>query len=129
MLQMQKFKPDRAEIQRMLHGRDGMVSRDMIKRARRVQVGAQRQVGVRSGRLLRSIKVEAFYRPKTGAYIGSGVRYAMLHHEGTRPHIIAPQGRVLTFTSKGRRVHARKVLHPGTKPNRFLTDNLINAIR
>lgn len=130
MFQMTKFVPDRGEIQRLLHGRDGMVARDMMKRAVKVQAGAIRQAHKRTGRLARSIHTEPFFRPLTGVYIGSNVRYAMLHHEGARKHPIeAKPGRMLTFTSNGRRVYARKVLHPGTRPNRFLTDQLIKAVR
>lgn len=130
MFQMQKFVPDRSAIQRLLHGRDGMVAREMHKRALKVQAGAVRQVHKRTGFLARSIHVEMTYRPLTGAYIGSNVRYALLHHEGTRAHpIVATPGRMLSFSSNGRRVYARKVLHPGTRPNRYLTDNLIKAVR
>lgn len=130
MFQMQKFVPDRSAIARLLHGRDGAVAVDMMKRALRVQAAAKRQVGVRTGRLQRSIKVDQTLRPLTGAYIGSNVRYALLHHEGSRAHpIAATPGRMLAFQRNGKRVYARKVLHPGTRPNRFLTDNLIKAVR
>lgn len=130
MFQMTKFVPDRTAIAAVLHGRDGMVAKEMMKRALKVQAGAVRQVGKRTGRLARSIHVEQTLRPVTGAYIGSNVRYALMHHDGTRKHPIAAKpGRMLTFTSNGRRVYARKVLHPGTAPNRYLTDNLIKAIR
>jgi phage gpG-like protein len=102
----------------------------MEKRALRVQAGAIRQVGKRTGKLARSIHVDLTLRPYTGAYIGSNVRYALMHHDGTKRHpIVAKPGRMLTFTSNGRRVYARKVLHPGTAANRFLTDQLIKAVR
>ncbi len=127
---MGKIVFDKRELNAMLHGKDGMVSKDLYKRALRVQASAKRQVGVRSGRLRRSIHIDMTYRPLTAAYIGSNVRYAMLHHEGSRAHpITAAPGRMLTFRAGGKRVHTRKVLHPGTKPNRYLTDNLVRAIR
>ena len=129
MLRMQKFVPDRRAIQSLLHGRDGMVAREIYKRALKVQAGAVRQAHKRTGRLARSIHTEMTYRPITGAYVGTNVRYAMMHHEGTRAHPIVATGRMLTFTSNGKRVYARKVLHPGSVPNRYLTDNLIKAVR
>jgi len=129
MFRMQKFVPDRRAIQSLLHGRDGMVAREIYKPALKVQAGAVRQVHKRTGRLARSIHTEMTYRPITGAYVGTNVRYAMMHHEGTRAHPIVATGRMLTFTSNGKRVYARKVLHPGTRPNRYLTDNLIKAVR
>lgn len=129
MFQMQKFVPDRSAIQRLLHGRDGMVAREIHKRALKVQAGAVRQVHKRTGRLARSIHTEMTYQPVTSAYVGSNVRYALMHHEGTRPHPIVATGRMLTFVSNGKRTYARRVLHPGTRPNRYLTDNLIKAVR
>jgi hypothetical protein len=124
------FVPDNRAIQKLLHGRDGMVAKSIYARALRVQAAAKRQVGVRTGRLRRSIHIEMTYRPVTSAYIGSNVRYALLHHEGSRRHpIVAKPGRMLVFRSNGKRVYAKKVLHPGTRPNRYLTDNLLRAIR
>ena len=130
MFEMRKFVPDRGAIAELLHGRDGIVARSMMKRALKVQAGAKRQVGVRTGKLQRSIKVDQTLRPLTGAYIGSNVRYALLHHEGSRAHpIVAQPGRMLAFQKNGKRVYARKVLHPGTRPNRFLQDQLVKAVR
>ena len=124
------FKPDRSAIQSLLHGREGMVAKDMEKRALRVLAGAARQVGKRTGKLARSLHTELTLRPLTGAYVGSNVRYALMHHEGTKKHpIVAKPGRMLTFTSNGKRIYARKVLHPGAAPNRYLQDNLIKAVR
>jgi phage gpG-like protein len=129
-VQTMRFVPNHAVIDRLLHGRDDMVAKEMEKRALKVQAGAIRQVGKRTGKLARSIHVELTLRPLTGAYIGSNVRYALMHHEGTKRHlIVAKPGRMLTFTSNGKRIYARKVLHPGTSANRFLTDNLIKAVR
>jgi hypothetical protein len=35
-----------------------------------------------------------------------------MHHDGTKRHpIVAKPGRMLTFTSNGKRIYARKVLH------------------
>jgi hypothetical protein len=58
--------------------------------------------------------------------IGSPLSYALLHHEGTRPHLIRPNppNRVLRFVSKGTLVMTGLVRHPGTRPNRYLTDSL-----
>lgn len=125
-----KFVPDRSAIQKLLHGREGAVGKSMYARALRVQASAKRQVGVRTGRLRRAIHIEMTYRPVTGAYIGSNVRYALLHHEGARAHpIVAKPGRMLVFRSGGKRVFAKKVLHPGARGNHYLTDALIRAIR
>lgn len=51
-----------------------------------------------------------------------GVPYAVMHHQGTRPHIIRPRraGGRLVFVIDGRRIFARQVNHPGTEPNPYL---------
>ena len=48
---------------------------------------------------------------------------------GTRPHEIRPRrpGGVLRFTTGGRTVFARRVDHPGTKPNPFLWKAMLAA--
>lgn len=86
--------------------------------------GAKGQAHKKTGLLRTSIRME--HRPNAFGQelmIGSNVNYAFAHHEGTRPHVIAPKnGGVLSF---GRGVVIRgPVMHPGTKPNRFLSDQL-----
>lgn len=87
---------------------------------------ARRQVGVETGALRNSIKMEH----KTVRYgqelrIGSKNKIAYLHHEGTKPHLIVPKDAPqLVFMSKGRVIRTQLVRHPGTKPNRYLSDQL-----
>lgn len=87
---------------------------------------AKRQVGVKTGALKRSIHMKHLANA-TGQYlwIGSNKNYAYIHHEGTRPHIITPvKATALRFTSGRRVIYTRLVKHPGTRPNRFLSDQL-----
>jgi hypothetical protein len=87
---------------------------------------ARRQVGVKTGALKSSIKMEH----KTARYgqelkIGSTNKIAYLHHEGTKPHTITPKNAPqLVFMSKGRVIRTQLVRHPGTKPNKYLTDQM-----
>lgn len=47
--------------------------------------------------------------------------YGPMVHEGTRPHVILPKNRkVLRWADGGEFIFARKVQHPGTKPDQFL---------
>ncbi len=90
---------------------------------------AKRQVGFRTGALQRNIR--AYHLGNfTGQYAGliADKPYALMHHEGTRPHIITPKepGGVLVFSKGSRVVRTRVVHHPGTKPNRYLSDQLIH---
>lgn len=107
----------------------GPVGRDLHQRGRRIERAAKAQVGVKTGRLKASIHMRQ-ERSVGGqkVTIGSPLSYALMHHEGTKPHIITPdRAQVLRFTSGGRVIYTRAVRHPGTKPNRYLTDNLYLA--
>lgn len=100
------------------------VQRDLRRRARGIERMAKRMAGVDTGRLRRSIKTEIVpgFGGVPGIRIGSHVSYALLHHRGTRPHVILPHLRQrLRFKVNGRVVYATQVLHPGTRPNPYLT--------
>jgi hypothetical protein len=88
---------------------------------------AKAQAGRKTGRLQKSIRIQAHARRTYGQEmkIGSRVKHALVHHEGSRPHTIQPhKGQALKFRQSGKMVFYRAVRHPGTKPNRYLTDNL-----
>ena len=115
--------------QQMLHKElntpQGDLWRWLDKKGGKALNGAQRQVGVNTGRLIKSLHMRHLGDPLgQSLWIGSNtVRYGYMHHEGTRPHVIAPKaGSVLKMRS-GRIVHG-PVRHPGTKPNRFLSSQL-----
>ena len=123
-----KVTLDYRAINRALNSPSGMTGRHMYKKAKAVQFAAKRQVGVRTGRLKNSIRIYNHRGHATGQemYIGSAVPYALLHHEGARRHRIEAKGKksYLRFRSGSKIVFRRSVNHPGTKPNRYLTDNL-----
>lgn len=90
--------------------------------------GAKRMVGVRTGALRKSIHMKHLGNV-TGQYlwIGSQKNYALAHHNGTAPHIITPNppNTKLVFMGRGGRVIATpRVMHPGNKPNPYLTTQL-----
>lgn len=103
----------------------GDTLRMLDRRMTPVQVGAVRQVGKRTNELARStVKTTGVDARSVYARVGGG-RVSLLHHEGTRPHIIRPVRRKrLRFIVNGRVVFATRVRHPGTRPNKYLTDNL-----
>lgn len=120
------FVMDVAAVNVFLNEPAGAVWRHLNEVGEKVQKAARAQVGRDSHALARSIHLE-HKRSSTGpeVYVGSNLNYARLHHEGTRPHIIMPQrAKVLRLSSKGRVSYSRVVHHPGTKPNRYLTDSL-----
>ena len=115
------------KIDNLLNSPRGEVGRELYKRAKKVQYAAKRQVGVRTGRLKRSIRIYDHRRTTSGQimYIGSSVPYALMHHEGAKKHVITPNKRsYLKFRQGAVFVFRKRVLHPGTRPNRYLTDNL-----
>jgi hypothetical protein len=123
------FVPDDAGIRAIYTGESSDVVRFIRKRAGRVERMAKLLVGKGTGRLASSIKTfPTQYSPLGYPYVrvGSMVSYALIHHEGTRPHIIAPNtpGGMLRFPSRGRAVYATVVMHPGTRPNPYLTTPL-----
>lgn len=129
---------DEAGFRETFQSRNSDVGRDLSARATRVQRGARRQVGVKTGLLRRSI-VKHWVDNGAGTAnrgdlvirVGSPLNYALLHHTGTRPHVIRPRPphRALRFVVDGRVVFATKVNHPGTKPNPYLTANLPLALK
>jgi len=116
----------KTELDFVLNNPSGDVGRYLARKGRIITVAAKAQVGVRTGALRASIHMRHL-RDSRGQFvrIGSALNYAYLHHEGSKPHVITPnRAQVLRFVNRGRVVYAHAVMHPGTKPNRYLTDNL-----
>lgn len=119
---------------RVLRSPSGPVARHMIERATIVQAAAKAQAPRRTGCLQDSIvkRIEAFgdeiairIVSDTTPCSPTRTSYSLFVHEGTAPHDIYPQNAsVLAFEIHGQTVFAAHVHHPGTKPNRFLADNL-----
>lgn len=116
----------RAELDMYLNNPRGTVGRYMRRRGVWMMTSAKGQVGKKTGALERSIKL-VHSRGSLGQFmsIGSALNYALVHHQGSKPHIITPNdANILRFSAGGRIVYTHKVNHPGTRPNRYLTDQL-----
>lgn len=127
---MATFRPDHAELNRMLKHPNGMVGQWMDRKGSVLVRLAKNQVGVDTGDLKRSIS-----HTTTGQSYGIRVIVtawdgkAMMHHEGTRAHRIVPvRAQALRFVKNGKVIYAQQVWHPGTQPNRFLSDNLPRVV-
>lgn len=116
----------RPVLDKFLNSPTGPVGRYLYGRGLRVLIAARAQVGVKTGRLKASLHMEHSRRgPGQQVKIGSPLNYALIHHEGARPHIIVPRrAETLRFSARGRIVYTRVVRHPGSRPNKYLTDNL-----
>ena len=123
----QKLKIYDAALNKELHLYGGVTWKYMERLGRRMVAGAKRQVGVKTGALRASIHMKHLGNA-SGQYlwIGSQKSYAYYHHEGTRPHTITPKepGGALVFRKGSRIIRTPVVNHPGTRPNRYLSDQL-----
>jgi hypothetical protein len=129
-----KMKTDTKVLDRVFYQKRGDIGLELYKRAKRMARHAKGQApmgsGPSAGRLKRSIKVYRHQRYTKGQTIrvGTSVPYAKYVHEGTRPHLITPKNPAgaLKFVPKGGTmvIITKRVNHPGTRPNRFLTDNV-----
>lgn len=105
---------------------DGLMSKYLRKRGRVIVGAAKRQVGVQTGALRQSIHMRQM-RDGRGQYlwIGSENNHAYVHHQGTKPHLITPnEAKILRFTAGSRIIYTHSVMHPGTRANRYLSDQL-----
>jgi hypothetical protein len=121
------FKLNERGINSVLNSPRGDVAKDLQRRARLVAMAAKQRVGVDTGLLRKSIHTTKVARGYTGLIVSvrAPVHYALMHHNGTRPHTISKRpGRIVRFPSRGQIVFADVVIHPGTRPNPFLLSSL-----
>ena len=124
------IKINDAVLDHYLNMPDGQVGKYLSKKGSLIVTAARAQVGKKTGRLARSIHQRHM---RVGRYqqirVGSYVNYALAHHEGTKPHLIVPNdAQFLRFTSGSRVIYTRMVRHPGTKANKYLSDNIRLAL-
>jgi hypothetical protein len=110
----------------------GTVGRHLHRTANHITQLAKIQVGKKTGKLAKSIRFEHIPRNALGprVKVGAYTTYAMAHHQGTRPRIIVPRhpGGALIFRKGPRVIITKVVRHPGTKPNRYLTDPMRRVV-
>ena len=119
-------------VQNLLNDPDGTVGRYLKDQGDEIIRLAKGQVGVRTRRLQRSIAHKRHFRDPRGQqmWIGSDVRYALIHHEGRGPQVIVPKAaKVLRFISRGQIVFAHKVVNKGAKANKYLSDPMRKVIK
>lgn len=81
-----------------------------------------REAPVNHGRLAGSFSIEQV--DDLSWKIFTNVEYAEAVQEGTKPHVIEASGRALAFESNGQMVIVKRVNHPGTAPNPYITRSL-----
>lgn len=132
------YVPDVAALRAFLSWA-GPPGRDFERRMKTLAFRQRQAAPKRTGRLAGKIEPKRM-QSDFGRYLegASGVQpglsgqrgYALYQSQGTRPHIITPKGaRALRFVVAGRVVYARKVRHPGTNANPYLTRHLSEFVR
>lgn len=120
---MAELRIDQGRLQSTVMPRLEIFTRAFVDR---VATTARQIAPERTGNLKRLIKADPVRRVGPWA-LASGVsslaRYSAPVHEGARPHVIRPRvARALRFEINGRVVFARRVNHPGNRPNPFLSN-------
>ena len=136
------FAFDEAGYREVFQSLTGPVGRDLQRRCRTLEVLAMANCGFDTGALVASID-SAFFLDHGGdleARVGANpggdeIGYGYFHHMGTKAHPIFPRtAKMLRFPDrrpgapKGAVVYRQSVWHPGTSPNRYLTNFLGEVI-
>lgn len=118
---------------------EGPPGRDFERRMRTLEfrqaAGAPRRTGRMAGQVGTRRMTSDPGRYLEGAVgVNPGQRgqsgYAQIVTGGSRPHVItARTGKALRFVIAGRVVYTRRVQHPGTRPNPYLTRHLAGVVR
>ncbi|MEV3855503.1 HK97 gp10 family phage protein [Streptomyces sp. NPDC050095] len=122
-----------AELNRLLYGADGVVHREVVRVARRVQAAARQELRSDTGRLSASIRVVVQSQPsrqRVHARIGTRLDYGWYQEVGTglygpEHRLIFPRrAKALRFRPRGggRVVFAKWVR--GSRPQHFMTRGL-----
>lgn len=131
-IQVKDVKWRERSVESLLNSENGLVGRHLRKKGQEIVKLSKTQVGVRTGALKASIHITKRGKYAGGQFVqvGSYLPYALMHHQGTKPRVIVPQKRrVLRFFVKGLAVFRPVVLHPGTRPNRYLVDSMRIVVR
>ncbi len=116
------------EIDFILKGPGGMVSKDITKRTFRVYKWARSYAPTRSGKLKEKIEFEVRHGARgPRGRVTSKAKYSMAVHEGARAHWIYPRKKKALFWA-GARHPVRRVWHPGNASNPFLQKALLRAV-
>lgn len=102
----------------LARGLGGAIELVVKKTAERAEELLRERAPRKTGRMAESVGSTVLGR---AAIVGLRASYARFLEFGTRPHEIRPRrARALRFSIGGRMIFARRVLHPGIRPRRFV---------
>lgn len=118
---------DARAFERLLRTPGGLGEQLLRRRAEPVAARARR---LAPGSMGRGIQMTVSGRGRGMAAVITSTHPASRYViEGTRPHVIRPRRKkALRFTVGGRTVYAKRVQHPGNRPNNFLLEALRDAL-
>jgi hypothetical protein len=124
-----KFQPIPGAWAEFTRGNEGDIGKYLKNRARTLTALAKASAPKKHGALAASIGWSYYAVPNPYVEVGSNLHYAYWVHEGTKPHVtMEPPGQAMRFTVRGRVVYAREVHHPGSRPQRYLSDHLRKVV-
>lgn len=125
------FVPDLVAIDALLTSPAGPVGVDMRTRSQVGLEAARAAAPKRSGRLAEGlVYTEQNLGGEIFFEIFSTAPYADYVSEGTKPHRIQAKGKkALAFSAGGTTIVVKSVQHPGTKPDPYLVEAIIAAVR
>jgi hypothetical protein len=131
-----KLVMDNKVLDGLLRGEGGPVYTDLMRRATILQKAATMQIALGTSgdsgpgghlkyTVVKRIQPNSSGKVLMAVWVGSNHPRAMMYHEGTSAHVINARGdKPLHFQLDGMDVYAMSVQHPGTAPNKYLTDNI-----
>jgi hypothetical protein len=120
------YKENKVGMYQTLKSPTGEVGRYVRRKTELIKFAAVTSAPITTGRLKASIEMSQGVAA-TGDVemkVTASAPYALYVHEGTRPRHIRANGGALRFAKSGRIIFARSVMHPGSRPNRFLSKHL-----
>ncbi len=114
-----EIRVDQGAIRRLLRSRSGPARRKLAARVDRIADIARTEAPGSMGQYI-DTRIDEGPGGLQGVITCDHPKVRLVL-EGTRPHIIRPRrAKALRFEVGGEVVFARKVRHPGTRPNNFL---------
>lgn len=125
-----KVTIDRPMLKLILNTPSGKLWWAFHKRGEEIVTASKRKVHVKTGKLRGSIKMtHTSFSYGQRIRISANTKYAYIHHEGTKPHIIAAKDSPKLVFMKGTRLIRTPIVnHPGTRANRYLSTPMRNHI-
>lgn len=118
-IETQGFPEVRKKLMQLKADAKPIITKSLVRGGHMIETTAKQKCAVKTGRLRSSITTETIKWDEV--HIGTNVEYGSYVEYGTGPHFIEPKNTsVLKFEIGGEVIFAKRVYHPGTKPQPYL---------